>query len=125
MERRVIEFEEFLVLVIEDGIEAARHDYPLPRQRLKLDGANRGFEDCRGRNINALCELLKEARDTVRQKRKQDASDFWYWRCREAEIYWVCNVLSAALYSSRVSPIVPPTAAGALKASEILGVKDA
>jgi hypothetical protein len=38
-----------LNFVIDDGIEAARVDYPKPRDILKREGAIAGFEECRNK----------------------------------------------------------------------------
>ena len=46
--------------------------------------------------------------------------DYWRVRCREAEIEWVCNVVSAMLVNEKKSPIIPPTARGTITAGKIL-----
>lgn len=114
-------YDEFLLLIIEDGTEAARLDYA--RDQTKLRGAIQGFDECRNRTPESLCALLLEAQQTTAEKRLAEAPDYWFWRCREAEIHWVCNVVSAAFYHQGLPVIVPPTVNGALKAADILGTR--
>lgn len=47
--------------IIDDGIEAARADYPQPSDRLKLEGSVQGFEECRGKSPAKILELLTDA----------------------------------------------------------------
>lgn len=112
-------FDEFLFFIIEDGIEAARHDYA--RDVMKRNGAIAGFEACRSLSPAELAALLLKAHDKTREKYLQQAQDYWFWRCREAEIEWVCNVVSAVFYHQGLPVIVPPTLNAVIKAAEILG----
>jgi hypothetical protein len=124
-------YEDFLARVIDDGIAAAKADYS---DRNKLAGALAGFEQCRDRYPHELATLLEEARRATAHAyadRECGYSGYWYTRCRELEIEWVCNVVSAALTFAVVppgpitrTPIVPPTARAVMKAAEILGVKE-
>lgn len=122
-------YDEFLTRIIDDGIEAARKDYKRPEQRAKLSGALEGFETCRDKNPEELSVLLKAAQRKTRIARSRvnegeiGVDDYWRIRCCEAEIEWVCNVVSAMLVNQGTPPIITPTARGALKAAEILGVK--
>ncbi len=109
-------YQDLLARVIGDGIEAARVDY---RPGPELDGSVAGFEACRGRTPEQLAALLQEAR---LEARRGQAGDYWFWRCRELEVEWVCNVVSAALLNQGLPVIVTPTARGVFKAAEILGV---
>lgn len=125
--------------VIGDGIEAVKRDYNRERDERKQAGAIAGFEACRGRLPTQLAALLAEARlDRGRAhrdaherrkggtKEEQDnvSAKYWYWRCRESEIEWVCNVVSAVLANQGLPVLVPPTYRGAMKAAEILGVRE-
>jgi hypothetical protein len=116
-------YDEFLLLTIEDGIEAARLDYARPEQQQKRDGSILGFEECRDRDPLKLAALLQDAQAMTRRKRGEHATDYWYWRCREAEIEWVCNVVSAICLSQGLPPIITPTVRGMKKALEVLGVQ--
>lgn len=116
---------EFLYFVIEDGMAEARLDYAGPEQRGKLEGALRGFEECRGLDAAGILQLLEQARRDEAQARRDEAPDFWTWRCRAAEIGWVANVLSAARMNQGLPVLVTPTATGAFKAADILGVRRA
>jgi hypothetical protein len=110
-------YQEFMELVICDGVEAATEDYSKPEDRRRLEGALKGFEECRGRSPKELAGLLEEATRTVLDKHLEEAGDYWYWRCRECEIEWVCNVLGAAVYCQIGGAMV--TARGVLKAAEV------
>ncbi len=122
-------YHEFLDRVVNDGIEAAKKDYSRPDQESKLRGSIQGFEDCRGKSPTEIGEILKKA-----DKRTFEASirvhegeisdqEYWAVRCRELEIEWVANVVSAMLMNQGLPVIVVPTARGAMKASEIVGVE--
>ncbi len=107
---------EFLNRVIGRGIEAAKRDY----KGDKLKGAIRGFEECRGKDSVALAALLKQANEDTRKAHRERRADFWYWRCREAEVEWVCNVLSAVMHVNGRKTIVNPTARALMLAHEIM-----
>ena len=47
--------------IIDDGIEAARADYSKPRDKLKLDGSIKGFEDCRDKVPYQIADLIVSA----------------------------------------------------------------
>lgn len=108
--------------IIDDGIEAARADYKKPKDKLKLDGAIRGFEECRGKSPDEIVALYAEAGERQQQAFFDQAADYWYWRCRQAEIEWVMNVLSNIMHAQGWPPIGMMTMRGAMKAAEIIGV---
>lgn len=114
-----ITYEAFLTRVIDEGIEAANQDY----NGRKLDGAVDGFEACRGKLPNQFNALLGEARARMRPH-VAGAEDFWYWRCYEAEVEWVMNVVSAMLVNEGKEPLMSylPTASAFMKAASIVGV---
>lgn len=95
MYRTEVSFTDFLDAVIKGGITDARETYgdQYPDQ---------GFTACRDKTPAQLRELLREA------------------RCYEAEIGWVCNVVSALLIGTGVEPIVPITGSGVTRAIEII-----
>jgi hypothetical protein len=111
-------FLDLLTKTIEIGIEAASRDYAHDKQ--KREGAVRGFTECRGKSPSELSTLLADANTTTMEKRRDGAADYWYWRCRAAEIEWVANVISAVLVNKGMPPIVPPTMRGALFAAKLL-----
>jgi hypothetical protein len=117
-------FNDVLNVVIDDGINAALQSYSKPYQSLKREGSIFGFNECRGLNAQKLAELLISAEKTTKDKMMKNSHDYWYWRCRHAEIEWVCNVMSAVLVSHNESPIASYSLRGMMKAVEILGVKD-
>ena len=109
--------------IIDDGIQAARADYTKPRQKIKLDGSIKGFEECRGKSPSEISELLASAAKDMTDAHARQASDYWYWACRRAEIEWVANVLSNILHANGMPPISMMTYRGAMKAAEIIGVR--
>lgn len=123
-------YDEFLTRIIDDGIEAARKSYSQPKQRAKLEGSLEGFEACRGLNPAQLLALLEDAGQRVEAARRRvddgaDIDEYWKERCRESEIEWTANCLSAVLANQGMKPIVPPTARGVMKAAEVVGVEEA
>lgn len=132
-----MEYDAFLERVIADGLAAAKRDYADRAE--KLTGAIAGFEACRGKDMLELTRLLRSARDRTREllaelrlddtvavpRHNRPLLRYWEARCYEAEIEWVCNVVSAALHTQRLPTIVTPTARGMLKAADILGVAGA
>lgn len=121
-----MDFNTFLDEVINDGIDAARIDYA--EKPNWLAGALQGFEMCRGKNPLELSWVLARVRTQVHDAFRNDMAPDPYWevRCREAEIEWVCNCVSALRYLTHTHPmeietlLVPPTARGVLKAAEVL-----
>ena len=115
--------QEFTTQVIDQGIEGAREDYKDSPDRLK--GALYGFEACRGKNPGELRELLlrasMESMEAFHRSTSGNGGD-WYWeiRSREAEIEWVCNVVSVLLVQNGNPAIVPVTARGMMAAQRIL-----
>jgi hypothetical protein len=111
--------------IIDDGIEAARRDYARPRDRLKLEGSLKGFEDCRDKTPTEIAALLEEAGERASQSlRDRDPPEqYFYWRCRALEIEWVANVLSNIMVAQGWPPITNMmTGRGLIKAAEIIGV---
>ena len=98
-------YNDALNSIIDDGIEAARNDYSRPDQSQKREGSILGFEECRGLNPSQLAALLAESHAMTMTKHRNQASDYWYWRCRDIEIGWVCNVISAILVINEMRPI--------------------
>lgn len=111
---------DFLKRVVDDGIEAARKDYSKPEDALRLKGSLAGFEACRGREPMELAKLLEGARKDTVDAHREEAENYWEVQCREAEIEWVCNVVSAAFANSGFPVIVPPTVRAAFAANRIL-----
>lgn len=113
---------DFIRRVVDDGAEAAREDYA-GRGGLfdtMLSGSLEGLSRCRDAAPADLAHLLAGARWERERAVGGDESDYWYKRCVELEIEWVCNVVSAALKDANQPTIIEPTARGVLKASEIL-----
>jgi hypothetical protein len=118
----VMTYEQFLARIIDDGIVAARADYTSPDDADRLRGSLAGFEACRGLSPEQLGWLLGIAAAETTERHRAQAADYWYWRCREAEIEWVCNCVSAVLMNEGSQAIAAwlPTARGVMKAHEVL-----
>lgn len=114
---------QFLEQVIDDGIEAVKKDYTRPNQVQKRSGAIAGFEACRNKPPFELKALLKFCADATTRAYHDDKEKYWWYRCYEVEVEWVCNCVSAVLLNAGRSVIIKPTARGMKKAAEIVGVK--
>lgn len=112
--------QQFLRQTIHLGIEAACKDYAEPDKALKLEGALKGFYECLDQTPAEIAQLLFHAGNDTHNKARAQAPDYWYWRCREAEIEWVANVLSAFLMNDGLPPIMTPTYRGVMMAARIL-----
>jgi hypothetical protein len=115
-----MDYYGFLKRVIDDGIAAAKADYNKPEEKERLDGSVEGFEACRGKDPAALFELLTKAQRRTAEARDERLNEYWRSRCFEAEVEWVCNVISASMTNSGFPPIVPVTANGVAQAARIL-----
>lgn len=123
-------YVDVLHRLINAGIEAAREDYKDGEGRAdKLAGSIDGFEACRGLQPPALLELLADAGKRMQEAfvrvNEKEISDGEYWRvrCRQAEIEWMANCVSAIMMNEGLTPIVPPTARAVLAVAQILGGK--
>lgn len=117
-------YEEFLARVINEGIEAAKADYSKESDKLKLEGALAGFEACKGKSPDGLGELRIATFKATQEAFRTQVRDYWHIRCYQAEVEWVCNVVSAMLNAEGLAMITYPTAKGIMKAADILGVKE-
>ncbi len=115
-----METVQLLEKVVDDGIEAAKRDYA--KDKVKLKGAVAGFEACRNRTLDELKRLLDTSSRRTRDARLNNAENYWEIRAYEAEVEWVCNVVSYVLYLTDQPVIVQPTARGAQKAAQLLGI---
>ena len=119
-----MEFNTFIGLVIDGGIAGARADYNDGQHHYQLLGSVDGFEACRGKSIPELMVLLHVAGERATQAHREQAEDYWYHRCYQAEIEWVCNCVSALLYNQGLQTIVTPTMRGYMRAAEIVGLDE-
>jgi len=115
-------YAQALDFIIDDGIEGARESYSHPRDTMKLEGAIQGFSECRGRQPPEIAELLHDAQRKMLDAYLHEAEQYWFWRCREAEIEWVANVMSCILDAQGLPPITTMTYRGMTRAAEIIGV---
>lgn len=109
--------DELLDVIVEQGIDAARQDY----NGRKLDGAVAGFNACRGKSPQELKELLDICAISTRSAMREHSSEYWWYRCYQAEVEWVCNCISVALMGQGCPVIVTPTISAAIFVGNILG----
>jgi hypothetical protein len=121
-----MEYNDFLNRVINEGIEAATADYREERQKPHLEGSIAGFEACRNKNPFELLDVWKESQEYAQKSfnDRDDPDKYWWFRCYQLEVEWVCNVVSAVLYNEGKPPILSwlPTCNGMSKAASIIGV---
>jgi hypothetical protein len=118
-------YDQFLIHIINDGIDAAREDYK--DKPSWLSGALAGFEACRGKTPSQLGELLTTTSYEVSKQlgsRTIPDEAIWELKCKFEEIQWVCNCVSALVFTTTdihlLKPLIPPTARAVLKAAEVL-----
>lgn len=114
--------KEFVDVVVDQGIEAVKRDYARPDQKKKRDGSIAGFEECRDKDPDELKLLLETAAIAREDARENDKDGYWWYRCYEAEVEWVCNCVSVLLMQLNQPTIIIPTARAAIHASRIVGV---
>lgn len=124
-------YHQLLDRVITDGIAEVREAYVDPKDHHKRDGAIEGFEACRYKTATELVALWTEAEriapqiaDECRRHVRPD-NDYWRHRYKILQIEFVCNVVSVGLTRKGHAPLLShlPTARGAMKYAEIVGVK--
>lgn len=119
-------YKEFIERVINEGIEAAKVDYIKPEDQERLEGSIAGFEACRNKYPFQLVDVLNEANEEMNQAYTERKKNYWWFRCFQAEVEWVCNVVSAMLINNQQASITSylPTARGFMKAAEIIGIRE-
>lgn len=130
-EDKVMDYFKFLECVINDGIETTKRDYSKPEDSFRLKGSIEGSESCRFKRSDQLEHVLNSARMNSKsaldayiiEKNDDLLNEYWYRRCFEDEVEWVCNCISAIMINQGLESIIPPTARGMIKASEIIGMK--
>jgi hypothetical protein len=70
-----------------------------------------------------LAELLEAARHASQDARDRQDDKYWFYRCYEAEVEWVCNCVSVILHNHGMPVIIHPTSRAYLHMATILGVK--
>jgi hypothetical protein len=117
-------YGEFLEHVINEGIKSVERDYTgtSERQQDKKDGSIAGFEACRGKAPDELIKEFEKATKLQQEAYILQVDNYWWFRCYTAEVEWVINVISAAT-GRRLLPFLP-TAAGIIRANEIMKLKN-
>ncbi len=119
-------YTEYLHEVIDDGISAATQDYCRPEQRQKREGSIAGFQACRDKSPDGLKDLLGACRTaTLDAIDNGDKANYWWYRCYELEVEWVCNCVSVVLMRAGHPVIVTPTCRAVMQAAKIVGADDA
>jgi hypothetical protein len=118
-------YNEFLTRVIDEGIEAATADYTKESEKQQLEGSIAGFNACRDKSPKELVDVWQKASDDMNDAFREQKENYWWFRCYQSEVEWVCNVVSAMLMNQgNYAPLLSwlPTANGAMKAASIIGV---
>lgn len=115
---------EALEEIIRQGIEAVKQDYE--ENTDQYNGSIAGFEACQNKSPEELLSLLNKSReDTQKAFRRYPITEgYWFIRCFELEVEWVCNVLSAILMNNNYPVIIMPTYRGVMQAAKIIGIKE-
>lgn len=124
-------YDQLLDRIISDGIAEVREAYADPEEHHKRDGAIEGFEECRGKTPAELVicwRAAEEGLERVTRMRDHHAPRTSYWRQRYKvlQIEWICNVVSVGLVNSGLPALLShlPTARGAMKYAELVGVRE-
>ena len=112
---------EFLEIIINDGIESVKKCYSKPEDDHKLKGSIDGFEACRNKNPLELRGLFEK---TCKERMGAfDHDNYWRIAYKNLQVEWVCNCVSAILLNQKLPVIIPPTARGVMRAAEVAGIK--
>lgn len=99
---------QFVNRVVDEGIKAAKRDYARSDQREKLKGSIAGFEACRDNEPIDLKLLLDSAHQATETAREDGDEMFWWYRCYEAEVEFVCKCVSVVLMRDKYPKIAEP-----------------
>jgi hypothetical protein len=115
-----MDYNEFLTRVINEGIEAATADYTDPSDKERLEGSIAGFNACRDKLPEELVAVWQKATNDMNSA----LDNYWWYRCFQLEVEWVCNVVSGMLVNEGQNSLLSwlPTANGMMKAASIIGV---
>lgn len=121
-----MDYYEFLNRVIDEGIEAATADYTEESDKERLEGSIAGFNACRNLLPEQLVETWQKATDDMNQAHLEQKENYWWFRCFQAEVEWVLNVVSAMLVNEGQDALLSwlPTVNGMMKAASIVGVAE-
>ena len=118
-----MDYNEFLTKVIDEGIEAAKADYTKESDVQNLEGSIAGFNACRDKTPEELIDVWNEASKKMNEAFGEQKDNYWWFRCHQLEVEWVCNVISAMLMNQgNYTPLLSwlPTANGVNKAASII-----
>ena len=112
---------EVLHLLIEDGVEAARHRGGDPR---RVRGEMDGCAACRGREPAQMMDLLLEAAVARVEAEAAGSDDIGYRIGYEQGIQRIGAVMSCALEYHGLPPITAVTAADRIRYAGIVGYEE-
>jgi hypothetical protein len=118
-------YNEFLIRIIDEGIEAAKADYIGESNKNMLEGSIAGFTACKDKTPEELVEVWQKSSDNMNDAFREQKENYWYYRCFQLEVEWVCNVVSAMLMNEGgITPLLAwlPTANGVRKAATIISI---
>ena len=114
---------EFLNEAINKGIDAAKKDYCEKKDENFLAGSIAGFEACRDKLPEDLVKAYNDATTEVNKAYFENKENYWWYKCFQSEVEWICNVVSAVLVNEGQDALLPwlPTANAMMNAAAIIG----
>jgi hypothetical protein len=116
---------DVLHLLIEDGIEGARHSHASPSRSRLFQGTVDAYEACREREPGELMDLLTRAAVARVDAARRDDEDLEYLSAYEATVESVASVMSCALEYHRLPPITRITTRARIRYAAIVGYERA
>ena len=112
-------YQDFLNKTVDESLPLAEDFYR--DHKASLEGAKAGLLACKDRTPPQLANLLARA-ESARTTALHNTVVDRYLRLASfsSEVEWVCNVVSAALVSMEMDPIIPSTKKGYALASRIV-----
>jgi hypothetical protein len=112
-------YQDFLNTIVEYSLPLVENFYK--DNKAALEGARAGLLACRDRTPPQLALLLARV-ENVRTLALHNTLVNRYFRLASysSEVEWICNVVSAALVSMGMDPIIPSTNRGFAMAARII-----
>ena len=116
---------EVLHLLVEDGIEEARHSGMQPGRGRIAQGRIDAYEMCRGREPGEIQDILSIAAIARVEASRKDDEDVDYLIGYEAAVEFVASVMSCALEYHGLPPITRITMRARMRYAGIVGYEQA